>query len=195
MTCRGDEFLGGWLRPTLLGFAALLCLFHPAGCLAQIDEEAEYRVKLAFLYNFAQFIDWPPEAFRNPAGPLTICVAGQNPFEGEMAQALNGRQAGGHPIEVRRLKRSEDPKTCQMIFVRDSERKSTETILAALKGSNTLTVGESKGFAESGGVINLTLVENKLRFEVNLNAAAQTRLRISSKLLALAKIVRSERSP
>ena len=77
-----------------------------------------------------------------------------------------------------------------MIFVRATEIKATPKILANSKGSNTLTVGEVKGFAEQGGIINLTREENRLRFEVNIDAAAKSRLKISSKLLALAKIVK-----
>ena len=157
---------------------------------AQGDNEGEYRVKLAFLYNFAQFVEWPADTFRDSGAPLTICVAGDNPFQGEIEQSLRGRTVGGHPIEVRRLSPDEDPHACQMIFVRVTEMKAIARILARSKGSSTLTVGEAKGFAESGGIINLTREANKLRFEVNIDAAAQSRLRISSKLLALAKIVK-----
>src|SRR5271157_166119 len=157
---------------------------------AQGDDQGEYRVKLAFLYNFAQFVQWPADTFRDSGAPLTICVAGDNPFQGEIEQSLRGRTVEGHPIEVRKLNADEDPHACQMIFVRATEMKATPKILASSKGSSTLTVGEAKGFAERGGIINLTREENKLRFEVNINAAAQTRLKISSKLLTLARIVK-----
>ena len=170
-------------------------LFHPAPTAAQNDDNPEYRVKLAFLYNFAQFVQWPSEAFQNPTAPLNICVAGPDPFQDEMEQSLRGRTAGGHPIAIKRLKSDDDPRACHMVFVRASERRLAAKILASLKGSSTLTVGESKGFVNMGGVINLTLDENKLRFEINLDAATQTRLKISSKLLALAKIVKVEPSP
>jgi hypothetical protein len=163
--------------------------------LSQSDDDAEYRVKLAFLYNFAQFIQWPPEAFHDPAAPLMLCVAGSNPFQGEIEQDLHGHKIGGHPIEIRRLRPNDNPKACHMIFVRAGDKKQVEKLLAAVKGSSTLTVGETEGFADLGGVINLTLDRNRLRFEINLDAATQTRLKISSKLLALAKIVKVERNP
>ena len=156
----------------------------------QSEENNEYRLKLAFLYNFARFVQWPPDTFRDSGSPLTICVAGENPFQGEIAKSLRGRTVGGHPLEVRTLSWGESPHACQMIFVRATEVKAAARILASSKGSSTLTVGEAKGFAERGGIINLTRDENKLRFEVNIDAAAQTRLKISSKLLALAKIVK-----
>jgi hypothetical protein len=162
----------------------------PPRAFAQGDHEGEYQVKLVFLYNFAEFVQWPADTFRDAGAPLTICVAGDNPFQGEIEQSLRGRTVGGHPLEVRRLNSDEDPHACQMIFVRATEMKATSRILASSKGSSTLTVGEAKGFAERGGILNLTREENKLRFEVNIDAAAQTRLKISSKLLALAKIVK-----
>ncbi len=179
-------------------FGALLCLLalvQPHRAAAQSDDGAEYKVKLAFLYNFAQFIQWPADTFSGPSAPLTMCVVGQDPFKGEIGQSLRGRMAAGHPIEIRRLKPNDDPKACQIIFVRAGEKKAAAEMLAALRGSNTLTVGESKGFAQTGGLINLTLDEDKLRFEINLAAAMQTRLKISSKVLALARIVGQGQKP
>jgi len=177
--------------PVMIGVLILAALFRPLHTFAQGDDEAEYQVKLAFLYNFAQFVNWPPEAFRNSSAPLEMCVAGQDPFRGEIEDSLRSRLVGGHPIEVKRLKANDDPKSCHIIFVRAGDKRLSERILAAVRGSNTLTVGESKGFTDVGGVINLTREENKLRFEINLDIASQTRLKISSKLLALAKIVKT----
>ena len=186
---------GFWpaMAPALIG--CLVCatlLLQPLHAFAQSDDDAEYRLKLAYLYNFAQFVKWPPEAFRGSAAPLTVCVAGPNPFQGELEQGLRGRTVDGHPIEIKRLKANDDPGDCHMMFVRASEKKQAPRLFAAVKGSSTLTVGETKGFADMGGVINLTLEGNKLRFEINLDAAQQTRLKISSKLLALGKIVKVE---
>jgi hypothetical protein len=163
----------------------------PPHAFAQGDNQGEYRVKLAFLYNFAQFVQWPTDTFHNSGAPLTICVAGDNPFQGEIEQSLRGRTVGGHPVEVMKLNPDADPHGCQMIFVRAAEMKVAPRILANSKGSSTLTVGEARGFAEHGGMINLTREENRLRFEVNIDAAAQSRLKISSKLLSLAKIVKN----
>jgi len=170
-------------------------LFEPFRAPAQGSDDAEYRVKLAFLYHFTQFIEWPPEAFSDAAAPLMICVAGPDPFAGEMEQGLRGRTTNGHPIQIKRLKPNDDLKDCHMIFVRSSERKAASKILSALKGSSTVTIGESTDFVTGGGIINLTLDQNKLRFEINLEAATQTRLKISSKLLSLAKIVNVGRIP
>ncbi len=165
-------------------------LAYPSRVSAQSEDSGEYRVKLAFLYNFAQFIDWPPETFRDPSAPLLICVAGPNPFEGDLEHGLRNRRVAGHSIAIKRLGSNDDPRACQMIFVRASEKKTAARVLAAVSRSNTLTVGESNDFSDLGGIINLTLHANKLRFEINLDAATQTQLKISSKLLALAKIVK-----
>lgn len=183
----------GWGRPRATALLALLAcailLIVPSQACAQGNDEAEYRVKLAFLYNFTQFVQWPPEAFSSPGSTLTICVAGQDPFKGEIEQSLRGRTAGGHPIQIRKLKPDDEVKTCQILFVRSSEMKTAVKLISGLKGSSTLTIGETAGFAAQGGLINLIRDQNKLHFEVNLGAAAQTHLKISSKLLALARIV------
>jgi hypothetical protein len=192
-TPRQSGLISARLAGVVLGL--FLCappLFEAPGLYAQSDDVAEYQVKLAVLYHFAQFVQWPPEAFSSPTAPITICVAGPDPFKGDLERGLAGRTAAGHPIQIKRLKPDDDPKVCQIVFVRSTEKKTTGKILSGLKGSNTLTVGESNGFASEGGLVNLTLSENKLRFEINLDAAMQTRLKISSKLLALAKIVKMQ---
>jgi len=191
---RGD-LVFVWRRWAWLCLLICLPLTIPHPAFSQNDDEGEYRVKLAFLYNFAQFIQWPAEAFRGPSAPLSLCVAGPNPFQGGIEQALRGRTVGSHPIEIKRLKSNDDPRACHIIFVRAGERKSEERVIAAVKGSRTLTVGENKDFAGLGGVINLTLEGDKLRFEINLDSATQTPLKMSSKLLALAKIVKVKGDP
>ncbi len=169
--------------------AALVLLACVPNAPAQAPESNEYQLKLAFLYNFAQFVDWPADSFRDPGAPLAICVAGDNPFEGEIGESLRGRTVKGHPLEIRKIQGGEDLRACQIIFVRAGEKKLIPSILASTRRANTLTVGEADGFAKRGGIINITRNENRLRFEVNLSVASQTHLKISSKLLALATIV------
>ena len=177
-------------RGCICAFLGILLLGLSSTAPAQGEVNSEYRVKLAFLYNFAQFVQWPADAFSGSAAPLVICVDGDNPFQGEIEESLRGRAVEGHPIQLRRLRPEENPHACQIIFVRATEMKAASRIFAGSKNSTTLTVGEANGFAQRGGIINLTREENRLRFEVNVTAAAQTRLKISSKLLALAKIVK-----
>ncbi len=185
---------GRVMRPIFLLITSLL-LVALADSRSQGDENLEYEVKLAFLYNFTQFVQWPPDAFPDAAAPLIICVAGEDPFSGDLKQRLRNRTAGGHRIDIKSLAPADDPRACHMVFVRAADKKEVPKILASLRGSSALTVGETKGFAERGGVINLAVEENKLRFEINVEAAAQTRVKISSKLLALARIVKEPTHP
>src|ERR1019366_8351757 len=174
-------------RGCICAFLGILLLGLSSTAPAQGEVNSEYRVQLAFLYNFAQFVQWPADAFSGSAAPLVICVDGDNPFQGEIEESLRGRAVEGHPIQLRRLRPEENPHAYQIIFVRAMEMKTASRIFASSKNSTTLTVGEAVGFAQRGGIINIMREENRLRFEVNVTAAAQTRLKISSKLLALAK--------
>jgi len=177
-------FIAGWLL-----------LNAPPGARSQSEDTAEYPVKLAFLYNFTQFVEWPADAFQDASAPLAICIVGDDPFRADLERELRRRSVGSHPIDLKRVKSSDDLRACHMVFVTASEKKKAASIVASLKGSNTLTVGETKGFAESGGIINLTVEENRLQIEINIDVARQTRLAISSRLLNLAKIVQSASSP
>ncbi len=155
-------------------------------------ETVEYPVKLAFLYNFTKFVEWPSDSFRNPDAPLVICIVGNDPFNPSIEGELRSRTVGSHPIEVRTLRTSDILSVCHMVFVPVTAEDQATKVVRGLKGSSTLTVGETEGFAVLGGIINLTVEENKLHFEVNLLAAERAGLKISAKMLALAKIVQDE---
>ena len=149
----------------------------------------EYPVKLAVLYNFTKFIEWPADSFRDPKAPLAICIVGRDPFSPDLEGDLRTRAAGGHPVEVRTLRPTDTLSVCHMVFIPITENYQADKIVKGLEGSSTLTVGESEGFAVLGGIINLTVEGNTLHFEVNRLAAERARLKISSKLLKMAKIV------
>ncbi len=150
----------------------------------------EYQVKAAFLYNFAKFVEWPPGTFPEPNAPLVLEVLGEDPFGQALDEAIAGRSVDGHTLLVRRSRRLQDLRGCQVLFVSSSEQKWLPLILARLEGSPVLTVGESEKFAESGGAIQFLLEDNRVRFAINLDAAMRARLKISAKLLALAKVMR-----
>jgi hypothetical protein len=155
-------------------------------------EASEYQIKAAFLYNFAKFVEWPSEAPRGMDDPITICIVGEDPFGSLLDESIRNKAISGHQLVVRRLKPGQDIKGCQIAFISSSEKKHLRAILESLKGAAVLTVGDSEGFAQVGGVINFTLEETRVHFEVNLGAAQRAGLRISSKLLSLAKIVRDQ---
>lgn len=153
----------------------------------------EYRVKAAFLYNFAKFVEWPAGEFKGPDDPVTICVLGRGPLGPLLEQAVSGKQIEGHPLVAREITETRDAAVCQILFVAAGEKKRLPAILDQLKAGSVLTVGETQNFATGGGVINFKLEDGKVRLEVNLHAAERAKLRISSKLLSLAKIVKDEK--
>jgi hypothetical protein len=157
--------------------------------LSLAGEGVEYPIKLAFLYNFAKFVEWPSDSYRDAGAPLEICIVGQDPFSPDGERELRTKTVGGHPVEVLTLKPTDTLRVCHMVFIPITENDQAGKIVRDLKGSNTLTVGEAEGFAVLGGVINLIVEGNKVHFEVNRGAADRARLKISSKLLSLAKIV------
>jgi hypothetical protein len=149
-------------------------------------------VKAAFLFNFAKFIEWPASSFATPQSPFAICVLGQDPFGNILDATLLGKAIGDRPLAVRRLKDKSEAASCQIIFVSTSERPHLADIVGALRGANVLLVGETNGFAASGGTIEFTFEDNHVRFAINTDAAARCGLKFSSKLLALAKIVHDQ---
>lgn len=154
-----------------------------------------YDVKIAFLFNFAKFIDWPARSFASSQSPFTICVLGPDPFGNILDDTLQGKVIGDRPVAVRRLKDKAEARQCQMVFVSSSESANLAEILGSLRGANVLLVGETNGFAALGGTIEFTLEDNHVRFTVNTDAADRSGLKFSSKLLTLAKIVHDQDHP
>lgn len=173
-----------WLGCGLVVFAALC-----SGS-AQAQLADEYEVKAAFLFNFGEFIEWPMES-ASAAAPFRICVLGEDPFRENLRSSAGKRRIKGRDVEVLRPAASSEARGCQIVFISGSERRALRDILDSLRGSSVLTVGDMGGFAQSGGMIQLTVEEGRVRFEVNAEAAERAGLRISSRLLGLARIVRS----
>lgn len=167
-----------------LGAVHLFCL-GPQDAFAQSLSSREYEIKAAYLYNFIKYVDWP-----TTKDTITIGVLGGNPF-GEALAPLNGKMAKGKRIIVKELGSAREAQNCQMIFVSSSEKQRLQEIFENSKSAHVLTVGEMQGFAQGGGIINFIEENNKVRFEINEEAAHRTGLTISSELLKLAKLVKS----
>ena len=150
----------------------------------------EYQVKAAFLFNFAKFVEWPTEAFSDPNAPLVITVFGEDPFNGSL-EAVKGKLVNNRKLTIRRVKDIQDIGKSNVLFVSPSAKKELARILEALQGQSVLTVGEDGVFTQCGGIINFVKEDNRVRFEVNVSAAERAGLKISSRLLALARIVKS----
>jgi YfiR/HmsC-like len=167
----------------------LLCVAGAGGVRGQGNASSEYQVKAAFLFHFAQFVDWPPEAFKGADSPITYCTAGGDPFEGGLDASLMGKTIGGRPVRVLHFKEAAESQGCQILFLGIADKKVVSATLGKLNGSPVLTVGESEHFAQGGGMIGFFLEDNKVRFEINVEAAEHAKLKISARLLALAKTV------
>jgi len=175
-------------RKIIAALALCFALCGPTAS-AQGEQANEYRLKAAFLFNFAKFINWPSAAFANAQAPFTLCVLGPDPFGEALDDAFSGKTIADRRIELRRLPTDADARPCHIIFVSRSQGRHVTDIVKTLRGASALLVGESEGFDSSGGTIEFTLEENHVRFRINPDAAARAGLVISSKLLALAKIV------
>jgi len=151
-------------------------------------------LKAAFLFNFAKFTEWPSEAFPSAPSPFLVCVLGKDPFGRVLDDTLQGKSIAERPIVIERLRDMAGARHCQVVFVSRSEDSRLAAIFRALRGSIALLVGETDGFARFGGTIELTLEEDRVGFIINPDAAGRAGLRLSSKLLALAKIVHDDSS-
>jgi hypothetical protein len=149
----------------------------------------EYEVKAAFIYNFIKFIEWPDELTKKQSSPLNIYVLGHNPF-GEALAAIQGTQVRGRTINVNRTNSVKGLTDCHILFISSSETWHIPEILRSIKNLNILTIGDTAGFAGKGIIINFYTEEEKVRFEINLDAAKQANLTISSRLLTLSRVVR-----
>jgi len=166
--------------------ALVVAAVFATGAMAQTVDE--YRVKAAFVFNFAKFIQWPTEAFKTPADPLVICVLGQDQMTNSLRDAVNGNAIDGRPVIVRQFAVGQVSCDCNILFVGSSVAKRFRSGLKESAG--LLTVGETPGFAADGGVINFKLEDGRVRFEINVAAAERQQLHISSKLLSLAQLVK-----
>jgi hypothetical protein len=170
---------------TFIVFMGVVC--HARAADSGIEE---YRVKAAFLFNFAKFVQWPPQAFKSADSPIEICVLGQNPFGPSLDQAVQGKMIGDRAFVVREIRNAQQARECHIVFVGAAGWTRSREVLGDIKPCCALTVGEMEGFIAGGGMINLRLEDARVRVEINPDAAERARLRISSKLLSLAEIRR-----
>jgi hypothetical protein len=161
-------------------------------CLAADPPEEpfdEYRVKAAFLYNFAKFVQWPSESFESPTAPFAVCVLGRDPFGRSLEDTVAGRAVEGRPFLVRHISSVKPVTGCHILFIGSMEDKRVAALVAEIKTPGILTVGESESAASAGVIVNFTLEAGKVRFAINAAAAEREKLRISSRLLSLATAV------
>jgi hypothetical protein len=150
----------------------------------------EYQIKAAFLYNFAKFVEWPSGAFEDSSSPLVIGILGDDPFGSSLDQVTKGKTVDGRRITIKRFPRIREVESCQILFVCSSESSRLARAIESVKSAGVLTVSDIDRFAQRGGIVGFTMDDNKVGFEINVNSAQKANLKISSKLLKLARVVR-----
>ena len=153
------------------------------------DGESADKLKAAYIFNFIQFVEWPPRAFENDADTIVIGVFSWQSVIRSLQAITEGETISAHPLAVRELKELPEAKKCHVVVISGGAEETIQTILGSLRGSPTLTIGQAEGFAERGGAISLFVADNKLRFAINPMTIRNQKLRVSSKLLRLGTIV------
>ena len=170
-----------------LGVCAALCC--APGAQAQTSLDRERQIKAAFLYNFVKFVDWPNEVLPATDDTISICVLSDDPVY-EALETINGKTVKGRRLTVRRVDAVKDLALCHVAYFGITEEKRLPQFITGLQGSIVLTVGEIDRFAQSGGIINFVVVNNKVRFEINVDRAERAHLKLGSLLLSVATIVK-----
>lgn len=174
-------------------FATFLLLSQAAS--TQANTTDEYRAEANALSRIPSFIEWPESAFPSQNASFRICVYGNFPFGTALAELARTETAHGRGIEIRWARKDSELHDCQMVFISRSEQKNYARILGLLHGSAILSVGETQDFADSGGMVEFAYDRGSLTFAVNLTAADEAHLRISSRFLTLARrVVRNTES-
>jgi hypothetical protein len=175
------------LAPIPIVLASLVLQTPQLACAQTATDE--YKVKAAFLFHFAQLVDWPADAFNSRGQSFNVCVFDDEPHLRELQSALEGKPIGTRVVHVRVLPQAQPVQGCSILFLgRDEGWRQTGT-LRVLHGQPVLTVGESNNFLSEGGIIRLHIVQNKVRFDINVGVADSSHLKISSRLLLLASSV------
>lgn len=173
----------------LLGLLFFATISFPSVANQHLDPE--YLVKAAFLYNFAKFVRWPVEDFPEKGEQIELCVLAEDRFQPEL-RTINGKSVQGRTLSLRSVADIEEVDRCHLLFLTPSQDERVEDVINRLQTQHVLTVSDIHDFARRGGIIGLVTIDNKIRFEINLDAARRAGLKISSNLLRLATIVGGE---
>ena len=174
-----------------LVLATLLSLAVSGLANSTVAASPEYQVKAVFLFNFAQFVEWPPQSFEDAAAPFVIGVLGTDPFGSALEGAVRGETLNGRSFVIERYRSVTEIRHCQILFISRSEAAHVEEISAALIGHSILTVSDIEGSAQGGVMIRFVAESNRIRLRINADAAKAAGLSISSKLLRPAELVTS----
>ncbi len=147
-----------------------------------------YEIKAAFIYNFAQFTQWPDSAFASGDSPFILAFIGDSELGPALGHVLEGKSIAGHPIVLKHLDSTSQINGCHLLFIPDSEESHLDDIFNAIGNQPILTVGETTKFMQAGGIIRFFIADGRIRFEIDPDAADKAALRLSSRLMSLATI-------
>lgn len=150
----------------------------------------EYAVKAAYLSKFGIFVEWPNSAFESPQSPVVLCIAGADPFDGTLDKVVQGQRIGNRKIVVRRMKTVARDSGCEILYAGGSDQQSVDQALAEVSGANVLTVTDSVPDSHAPGIVEFVVQNNRVRFNIDNEAARRNGITISSHLLSLALNVR-----
>jgi len=159
---------------------------------ARADVPPEYMIKAAYLLNFARLVEWPRDAFTSLDSPVTIGIVGNDPFGDALEQTVEGKRINNRRIDVQRLQWNQDLRRCQIVFISSTDSARIGELTTRLAGLPVLIVGEARQLATRGATINFMIEDDRVRFEVNVEAARRARLTVSSQILRVAKIVKEQ---
>ncbi len=166
---------------------ALIC--NPILVSSQAQGLTEDQIKAAFLFNFMRFVEWPPNAYESAAAPIEVCISGNEAIAGMLMESAKKKLIESRAIYVRRVHDGDDLRRCHILFLDADEGRKSGTALSKVAGGPVLTVGETEGFTQRGGVFNFTTQDGRVKLELSLESAAKANLKISAKLIAVSRLV------
>lgn len=160
---------------------------------AQTSTTREYQIKAAFVFNFTQFVEWPAQSFSTPQSPAVIGIIGKDPFGNYLEETIAGETINKHPLVIQHFNTVEEVTNCHILFVNINDKAKLQSIIEKLKGKSILTISDNNSFTKLGGMIRLYTRDDKINIQVNLEETKAGNLTISSKLLKLAEIVKTDK--
>jgi hypothetical protein len=183
------------MRAAGRGFAyiapLLLAVYFPLSSRTVYADQSptEFQVKAAYLFNFLKFVEWPDDPAADPHGKWVIGFIGDSPVGEELTRLVEGKNVLGRDLQVKKIQAADNPRACNILFISESEKKRLPSLLAELRGSSVLTVADMDNFIGAGGMIQFVVEDARVRVAIDVGATSRAHLKVSSKLLSLARIV------
>jgi hypothetical protein len=157
---------------------------------AELPPAPEYAIKAAYLFNFAKFVEWPAGKLTDPRAPFIVGLVGPEPIAGLLEQTIQGKSIRGKKIELRYFAPGQNIDECHLLFISRQSKAPPASVLSSVKSTGVLTVSEVEGFADVGGMINFVVLEGNVKLEINLGAAEQAGLKLSSRLMGVGRLIK-----